>query len=347
MKEKLGMAPGTLIYTGAHTTEPVVTHVISYNTEFLYEEEHTGYSGEFIALRKDAVNWINVWGLHNQEVIAKLGSDFTIHNLALEDALNTSELPKSEEFEDHLLFTLKMFSLKNGVDHLLPEHVTLILGNNYLLSLQEKRGDVFEGVRNRIRSKNGKIRSRGNDYLLYALLDTIVDNYFLVVDAYQNQIDTFEQQILTMEEDHVLSRVNHIKRGLIRLRKYIHPLELAIQDVMKFESKFINESIFHFFVDLRNHLTHISLMLNEQRESLNSLTDLHISLISNETNKVMKVLTIIASIFIPLTFLAGIYGMNFKHMPELALPWAYPALLTLMGVLSLVMLFFFKHKKWL
>ena len=347
MKEKLGTAPGTLIYTGVHKNEPIETQFISYNGDFIAETTHSSYQREEFDLRENAVNWINVTGLHDQSVIAKLGTDFNIHLLALEDTLNTSELPKSEEFEDHLLFTLKMLSVQDGIETTEPEHVSLILGRNFLISLQEKKGDVFEGVRNRVRNKHGRIRARGNDYLLYALLDTIVDNYFLIVDAYQTKIDQLEIRILSQEDENALNSINDLKKQLIRLRKFIQPLEIAVQDIMKFESEFVDESIWHFFEDLRGHISHISLLVNEQRDSLKSLTDLHISLLSNEMNKIMKVLTIVAAIFIPLTFLAGIYGMNFEYMPELKLPWAYPTLLSLMLLTGILLIVFFKRKKWL
>lgn len=347
MKQKLGLAPGTLIYTGRHQTTTITTEFIRYNADEIDEATHDGYAKEHIILKEGSVNWINLHGLHNQEIMAQLGLDFNIHNLALEDALNTSELPKFEEFDDHLFFSLKMLGVYGEHKVPEPEHISLVLGKNYLITLQEKEGDVFEGVRNRIRLQHGRIRSRSNDYLLYALLDTIVDNYFLVLDEYQNKIDALEQRIFALEEPNALSRINAIKKELIVLRKYIQPLELAIQELMKFESRFISESISHFFHDLKSHLSQISIQLNEQREALKSLTDLHISLLSNEMNQIMKVLTIVASIFIPLTFLAGIYGMNFEYIPELSYRYGYFVLLGFMGVITLILILFMKRKKWL
>ena len=347
MKQKLGLAPGTLIYTGRHKSSPITTDFISYNTDEIDETTHEGYKTDQISLKADSVNWINLHGLYNQEIMTQLGQDFNIHNLALEDALNTDELPKFEEFDDHLFFSLKMLAVFDDKPAPIPEHISLVLGKNYLITLQEKEGDVFEGVRNRIRLKHGKIRSRGNDYLLYALLDTIVDNYFLVLDAYQNKIDSLEQRIFAMEEPNALTTINGVKKELILLRKYILPLELAVQEMMKFESRFITESISHFFHDLKSHLNQITLQLNEQRESLKSLTDLHISLLSNEMNQIMKVLTIVASIFIPLTFLAGIYGMNFEYIPELKYRYGYFVLLGIMATITFVLIYLMKRKKWL
>ncbi|MBO6794596.1 MAG: magnesium/cobalt transporter CorA [Balneolaceae bacterium] len=345
MYKKAGLAPGTLLYTGEHTDNPVVVNAIQYNPESFIEEEITNADGVYSAIRGDKVNWFNVTGLHNTEIIAKIGSQFSINNLALEDALNTSELPKTEEFEHQLFITLKM--IKTNGTKIETEHISLVLGDHYLLGLQEKPGDVFDGVRNRLRIAYGKFRSRGHDYLLYALLDAIVDNYFLVLDEFTGNIDQLEQSIFKDNDKNTLNEINELKKELIQLRKYMVPLDLAIQHITKHESEFISDEISHFFEDLKNHLNQIVTQLNDHRDALKTLTDLHISLLSNEMNQVMKVLTIVSAIFIPLTFLAGIYGMNFQHMPELQYPWAYPTLLGLMLITTLGLVAFFKHKKWL
>ena len=345
MYKKAGLAPGTLLYTGEHSDNPVVVNAIQYNPESFIEEVITNADGVYSAIRGDKVNWFNLTSLHNTDIIASIGSQFSVNNLALEDALNTSELPKSEEFEHQLFITLKMLkSVKGKVE---VEHISLILGENYLLTLQEKSDDVFDGVRNRLRIAYGKIRSRGHDYLLYALLDAIVDNYFLVLDEFTGDIDQLEQDIIEENNRDTLNEINELKKEVIQLRKYLVPLDLAVQHITKHESEFISDEISHFFEDLKNHLTQIVNQLNDLRDALKSLTDLHISLLSNEMNQVMKVLTIVSAIFIPLTFLAGIYGMNFQHMPELQYPWAYPSLLGLMLATTIGLVFFFKHKKWL
>lgn len=345
MIEKVGLAPGTLIYTGTHTTDSIKNEWIQYSTEGLVEKTFDEYSHSNFNIDPHKVNWVNLVGLHNHELIAKLGQDFNIHPLALEDALNTSELPKAEEFDDHLFVSIKMLRI-NG-DSFEEEHVSMALGQHFIISLQEKSGDVFEGVRNRIRVQHGKIRSRGNDYLLYALLDTIVDNYFLVLDALTTKIDELEQRIIEENPRNILSEVNDLKKEQIRLRKYIIPFDLAIQNLTKFESNFVSDEISHFYEDLKNHLNQIVIHLSDQRDALKSLTDLHISLLSNEMNQIMKVLTIVAAIFIPLTFLAGIYGMNFEYMPELSFKWAYPTLIGIMLTTGLGLVAFFKHKNWL
>ncbi len=345
MIEKVGLAPGTLIYTGNHTSENIRSEWIQYSTDGLVEQSFDKYERSNFDINHSKVNWLNLVGLHNHELVAKLGQDFNIHPLALEDAMNTSELPKAEEFDDHLFVAIKMLQIKD--DTFEEEHVSMILGNHFIISLQEKPGDVFEGVRNRIRVQHGKIRSRGNDYLLYALLDTIVDNYFLVLDALTTKIDELEQLIIEENPRHILSVVNDLKKEQIRLRKFIIPFDLAIQNLTKFESNFVSEEISHFYEDLKNHLNQIVIHLSDQRDALKSLTDLHISLLSNDMNQIMKVLTIVAAIFIPLTFLAGIYGMNFEYMPELSIKWAYPTLIGVMLTTGLGLVAYFKHKNWL
>lgn len=345
MYKKAGFAPGTLLYTGDHTETPVEISAIQYNPESLVEEAIANHEGVYSAIRGDKVNWFTISGLHNAEVISSIGTQFSINNLALEDALNTSELPKTEEFEHQLFITLKMIRMQDY--EIETEHLSLVLGDRYLLVLQEKPGDVFDGVRNRLRISYGKFRARGHDYLLYALLDAVVDNYFLVLDEFTTEIDQLEEKIFKNNSKDTLNDINWLKKELIQLRKYMVPLDLAIQHITKHESEFISDEISHFYEDLKNHLNQIVGQLNDHRDALKTLTDLHISLLSNEMNQVMKVLTIVAAIFIPLTFLAGIYGMNFQHMPELQYPWAYPTLLGVMLVTTIGLVAFFKHKKWL
>jgi len=345
MYKKIGLAPGTLIYTGEHSSVNIKSEWIQYYPGGIVEEQFDSYSKESIPVDPKKVNWLNLIGLHDHGLVTQLGSDFRIHPLALEDALNTSELPKAEEFDDHLFVSLKMLSVHE--ESFLEEHISFILGDHFLISLQEKQGDVFESVRNRLRVAHGKIRSRGNDYLLYALLDTIVDNYFLVLDNLTSKIDVLEQSIIEDNHTNTLSEINELKKEQIKLRKYIIPFDLAIQSITKYESKFVSDEISHFFEDLKNHLNQIVMHLSEQRDALKSLTDLHISLLSNQMNQIMKVLTIVAAIFIPLTFLAGIYGMNFEQMPELSQPWAYPTLLGIMAFVAVSLIFWMKRKKWL
>lgn len=345
--QKIGLAPGTLIYTGSFQNEPVSLEFIQYKDDTFSEQQLENYDPEKVKPNAGKVNWINLIGLHQEEMIARLGLDFNINNLALEDALNVHELPKSEEFEEQLFITLKMLYYDDAQRRVRHEHISLILGEDYVITLQEHAIDVFEGLRNRIRTPHGKIRTRGNDYLMYALLDSIVDHYFIVLSELGKKIEHLEETIIDELDKDVLNKINALKKELIGLKKFILPLELAIQQITKYESRLVSESISHFYEDLKNHLAQISHMMNEQRDTLTTLMDLHISLLSNEMNQIMKVLTIVAAIFIPLTFLAGIYGMNFEYMPELSYRWGYPVLLGVMGILTVLLIVYLKKKRWL
>lgn len=219
MYKKAGLAPGTLLYTGDHTDVPVSLEATQYNPQTLIEEPISSHEAVYSAIRGDMVNWFNVSGLHDSDIISSIGTQFSINNLALEDALNTSELPKTEEFEHQLFITLKMIRLQD--DEIETEHMSLVLGDRYLLVLQEKPGDVFDGVRNRLRISYGKFRSRGHDYLLYALLDAVVDNYFLVLDEFTTEIDQLEEKIFKNNSKDTLNDINWLKKELIQLRKYM------------------------------------------------------------------------------------------------------------------------------
>ncbi len=346
-KSKIGLAPGALVYTGHRSAKTLI------QTDFIQFDDHdaeirrntNGISD--IEIQKGKTNWLNINGIHDVDLVTEIGQRFGIHNLILEDVLNPDQLPKSQELDDHLYVTLKMLSLNPETNKVSREHVSLLLGMEYLISFQEEAGDVFEGVRKRISMPGARIRSRRNDYLLYALMDAIVDHYFLVTEAFGLRVEELEEQILSQEQDHVISKVTAMKKELYKLKKFIYPLELVVLELMKSESPLISDNIEHFLMDLMDHVKQAKVQLEDQREMLTSLVDLHISLVSNEMNAIMKTLTIVAAIFIPLTFLAGIYGMNFEYMPELSWKWAYPTLISSMFVLGVGLWIYMKRMKWL
>jgi magnesium transporter len=346
-KSKIGLAPGALVYTGSKTSDiPIQTDYIQFDDNQAEIRRNT--SGiEDIEIAKGKTNWFNINGIHDVELVTRIGQQFGIHNLILEDVLNPEQLPKCEELDEHLYVTLKMLSMNPETHKVNREHVSLLLGKNYIISFQEQAGDVFEGVRKRISLTGAKIRSRRNDYLMYALMDAIVDHYFLVTEAFGNRVEELEEQILSQEQDHVIAKVTAMKKELSRLKKFIHPLEQVVLELQKSESPLIADNIEHFFTDLLDHIRQAKVQLEDQREMLTSLVDLHISLVSNEMNAIMKTLTIVAAIFIPLTFLAGIYGMNFEYMPELSWKWAYPTLISSMFVLGVGLWIYMKRMKWL
>lgn len=346
-KKNIGVAPGTLVYTGKETD------VRSKITLFQYNQ----LSGDEIDVKSDdqlddlvnekTNNWINVVSLNQESVIENVGNSFTVNRLLLEDVLNVNQLPKFEDFGEHIFVTLKMIRRVDTSGTIEDEHISFILGNHFLLSFQEKEGDVFEPVRQRLKVQTGKIRSRGIDYLLYALLDAIIDNYLLVTKSLEEHIENLEIEVFENDSDQVPKKIIALRNELNALRKHIQPTTILTQQLLKTESRLISEENAFFLADLNDHSNRAATRINEQKEVLASYMDLHLSLQGQRMNEIMKVLTIVAAIFIPLTFLAGIYGMNFNNMPELQYPLGYPILLGIMFTIGIALLVYFKRKKWL
>ncbi len=343
----LGLAPGSLVYTGKQKNVATTISLTSFAGEFLEEIKEIEVSDIKALLKPNHANWINIVGLSEVEKITQIGQLFEINNLLLEDALNVNQLPKTEELGDHLFVTLKMLSITDEPNTYQDEHISLILGDGYFISFQEKEGDVFDSVRNRIRNKYGKIRNRGNDYLLYALLDAIVDNYLLITKQFEEKLEALEIEVFSNTSDNISKRIIDLRKQLNRLGKFIKPTTSVTQNLLRSETELMFEEIDPFLSDLNDHSKRASDRITEQKEAISSYMELHLSLQGQRMNEIMKVLTIVAAIFIPLTFLAGIYGMNFSYMPELQYQWSYPILLSTMLILGIGLVFYFKKKNWL
>jgi magnesium transporter len=286
-------------------------------------------------------------GLHEVQIIGKIGRHFGIHPLVLEDIVNTGQRPKAEDFDDYLFFVLKMLSYDESSGRVFAEQVSLILGPRYLITFQEKEGDVFAFVRERIRKAKGRIRKCGCDYLAYALVDAIVDHYFIVLEKIGEKIELLEEALLEDPNSQTLEAIHHLKRELIFFNKQTRPLRDVFNFLIKDESPLVQENTRPFLRDIHDHMVQVIDTTESFRDMLSSLMDLYLSTVSHKMNEVMKVLTIMATIFIPLTFIAGIYGMNFKFMPELEWKWSYPVLWGVLIVVFVLMIFWFKRKKWL
>jgi len=346
LSEKVGQPPGTLTYTGEKTQEEHPVNLIKYN-----EKESTSFDSEntdeiFSQIETGKVNWININSLYDVSIIEQLGVQFDLHNLVLEDVLNTEHLPKVEDFDDYIFFTLKMLFVDSEDKHIEHEHLSFIIGKNYLLSFQERKGDIFNLVRERIFEGKGKARIRKSDYLFYLLIDKIVDNYFVVIENVREKIENIEDELINNPSGNLISEIHEQKRQLVFIQKSIFPLREALNRLIKEESKLIHKATLTYLNDVYDHVLHLIEVYNSSREMTMSLIDFNMSNMNTNMNNVMKTLTVVASIFIPLTFLAGIYGMNFEYMPELKLKWAYPALLITMAVIGLSMFFYMKRKKW-
>jgi magnesium transporter len=322
----------------------VILELISYNATQHEKFDQNSVDELLPKLKSERVNWINLDGLSNSSIIEKLQAHFCFHALVIEDILN-DQRPKAEEYEDYLYFTLKMLYSIEG-DKIEYEQISFILGSNYLISFQEKAGDLFDPFRERIRLDQGKVRKKQADYLLYRLIDIIVDNYYVVLDNIGDQIEEIEESIHSESTEHAFKKIQAIKKELIFLRKAVYPLREALSKVVKGETSFVQEENLRYFSDVYDHTVHLIDSLDTYKDLTSSLLDIHINTMNTKMNEVMKLLTIITTIFIPLSFIAGIYGMNFDVMPELRWRYGYPSVLIAMGVVVIGMLLFFKRRKW-
>ena len=295
-------------------------------------------------INPNQISWINVDGFYDLSIIEKLQARFNLHTLLIEDVLD-DQRPKSEEYDDYFFLTMKMLYSINEVQ-IEYEQISFVLGNNYLISFQQKEGDLFDGFRDRIRLDQGRVRKKKADYLLYRLIDIIVDNYYTILDSIGDQIDEIEESLLNDHSDVTFQRIQKLKKELIYLRRAVYPLRDTLSAVVKDRSDFIEEENLRYFDDVYDHIVHLMDSLDTYKDLTSSLMDVHINTLNNQLNKVIKVLTIISTIFIPLTFIVGVYGMNFKHMPELDWPAGYPLVWLIMLVLTIGMLGYFRYKKW-
>jgi magnesium transporter len=345
--KKAGMSPGIVVHVGEQKIETARITLMSYDPARLEEKELTRIEESFAYRDTPPVSWINIDGLHEVELIEKIGTHFNIHPLTQEDIVNTGQRPKVENFEDYIYIVIKMLKFDETTGHITSEQVSLILGSHYLLSFQETEGDVFNSVRERIRKGRLHIRRSGTDYLAYALIDAVVDHYFLMLEKMGEKIEHFEEQLPLQPTPEILQAIYDLKRELVYFRKQVWPIRDVLNTWQKAESSIIEEANKVFIRDVYDHTIQVIDTIDSFRDIITGVMDLYLSTVSNKMNEVMKVLTIMATIFIPLTFIAGIYGMNFKYMPELEWKWSYPVLWIVLIAIFLGMMFYFKRKKWL
>jgi len=344
---KAGLPPGTLVHIGEQKAEEVKITAIDYDEARFQEREIETVEECFLFKDKPTVTWINVDGIHEVEVLELLGECFGLHPLVLEDILNTDQRPKMEDFSDYIFIVLKTFSYNDQRDELEAEQISLILGPSFVLSFQERTGDVFDPIRERIRNGKGRIRRMGADYLAYCLLDSIVDHYFVVLEQVGEEVEFLEEELVTNPTPETLQTIHNLKRDMIFLRKSVWPLREVIGALERGELSLIRESTGIYLRDVYDHTIQVVDTIETFRDMISGMLDIYLSSVSNRMNEVMKVLTIIATIFIPLTLIAGIYGMNFQYMPELGWRWGYPVVWLVMLVIGVLMLVYFRRKKWL
>jgi len=344
---KIGTPPGTFVHVGEKKMEKVLITIMDYN-EKSYEFKDVEKVEEIFPYKDNPnVTWINIYGLHDTTILEKIGDHFGIHQLVLEDVANTTHRPKIEIYDDFLFIVLKMIWYNENDQELQAEQISLIFGKNFVLCFQERKGDIFNSIRERIKIPNARLRKYGADFLTYRIMDIIVDNYFLVLEKLGDEIEILDEEVLNYPERDTIQKIYELKRNLIFLRKSIWPLREVVSNITREESTLFKKATSPFLRDLYDHVIQAIDTIETYRDLVSGLLDMYMTNISNKMNEVMKVLTIIATIFIPLTFLAGIYGMNFDYMPELHWPYSYPILLLGMIAVFSGMIIFFKRKKWL
>jgi magnesium transporter len=324
--------------------QPAILELISYSPDQYFYYKDQGVDDLLKHLNPTFVNWINIDGLHDAQIFEKLGKAFSLHNLLLED-LSTETQPKAEAYDQYLFFTLKMLHgiKSHQIDY---EQISFVLGANYLLSFQEKEGDFFDGFRERIRHDQGRVRKMKSDYLLYRLIDIIIDQYYSVLENIGARIEHIEDDIVRKAGNAHFKDIQGIKKELIYLRKALYPLRDAISSLRNGESNYISQPNLRYYSDLYDHVTQLISSLDTFRDLTTSLMDMHMNQMNNSMNEVMKVLAVISTIFMPLSFIVGFYGMNFENMPEFKWAYGHTYIVLLSCTTALAMVFYFRHKKW-
>ncbi|HSE83517.1 MAG TPA: magnesium/cobalt transporter CorA [Thermodesulfobacteriota bacterium] len=345
--EKAGLPPGTLIHIGEKKIDETRIRVMDYDEQHFEEKEAETVEECFAYKDKSTVTWINIDGLHDVSTVEKIGNHFGLHPLLLEDILNTGQRPKIEDYGGYIFIVLKMLYYDEEENMIMAEQMSFVLLRGVVISFQEREGDVFEPLRERIRQSKGRIRRAGADYLFYSLIDAIVDNYFIILEKFGEIIEDLEEELVSNPTQKTLYLIHVLRREMLFLRKAIWPLREVIVGCERAESSLIQESMVTYFRDIYDHVIQVIDTAETFREMISGMLDTYLSSNSNRMNEVMKVLTMMATIFIPLTFIAGIYGMNFDYMPELNKKWGYPLVLLLMLIVAIGLVVYFKKKKWI
>lgn len=344
---KQGLAPGTPVFVGQQRTHETTLDIIDYSEDHVVEREDVEIDECVRLLHQPGVTWINVNGIHETRLVETLGERFGLHPLTIEDIVNTTQRPKMEEFDDYIFVVVRMLYYSKEREEIANEQVSLIVAPEFVISFQERSEDVFESVRARIRNNKGRLRKMKADYLAYALMDCVVDGYFLILEQLGEQIETLEDEIVESPAQDTMQRIHFMKREVLHVRKSVWPLREEIAAILRTESPIIQESTYAYLRDVHDHTIRVIDTVETYRDMLMGMHDTYLTVVSNRMNEVMKLLTIIATIFIPLTFVVGVYGMNFDYMPELDWRYGYFAVLAAMAMIALAMLVYFRRKNWL
>lgn len=345
-RSKIGSAPGTLVHVGERHSKNVKITLIKYNKDSFNKIIYDDIEKCLAAINESDVNWINIDGLHDIDVIEKIGGNFNLHPLILEDILNTTQHPKIDIDDNYIYVVIKMLYYDKNVKEIKSEQISLVILQNYILSFQEFEGDVFNDLRRRLEQNKSNIRSRGTDYLAYSLIDCTVDSYFDIIESIGDSIDIAEDILMANPSNEILNDIYKLKREMIFLRNSVWPLREVLGKLVKSDYGLIQDQTIMYLRDVYDHTIQIMDIIETYRDILSGMLDTYLSSISNKTNEVMKILTVFSTIFIPLSFLTGIYGMNFEHMPELGFKYGYLIFWGITITCILLMINYFRRKKW-
>ncbi len=341
-----GLPPGTLVYIGKKQSETITIDFIDYTNTKLTEKKVSTIEECFPFNNKHTVTWVNINGIHDKHTIRSLGKHFELHPLVLEDVLNTNQRAKFEDFEKYIFLVLKVLHYDEKKKEVHTEQVSLILGKNYVISLEEHGSTNFLAIKQRIQASRGRVRKLGSDYLFYVLIDNIIDNYTTTLEKIGDEIEATEERLIDAPSTEVLDHIRNIKHELILLRRAIGPLKEVFRSLIRSESTLIKHSTAPYLRDVHDHAIQVIDTIDTFRDMVSGMLDVHLSVSSNKMNEVMKVLTTIATIFIPLTFIVGVYGMNFDYFPELQWKYSYPILWIFMIAIGILMFVYFKKREW-
>ena len=344
-KKKVGLSPGSLVFTGEQKLDETSINILSYDNASCEEIQLT--KDVYKQIRDDRTTWFDIRGVHDVNVIEDVGKAFDIHPLVLEDIADTHQRPKFEEYDQGFFISLRAFRFNRETQSIIQEQISLYTKHNLVVSFQEDKHDVFKAVRDRLLQGGGRIRKNGSDYLCYALMDNVIDYYFQILDSVEDTIDVLEMEITTRPTNVTKSKIHSLRLELLTLRRGVSPLREVVSRFMKSEHDIIQQNTSLFIRDLYDHTVQSMELVEAYRDTLSGMQDLYLSEISFKMNAVMQTLTIVSTIFIPLTFLAGIYGMNFDNIPELHSKNGYFILLAIMGIITTILLLLFKRKNWL
>ncbi len=346
-QKKVGLPPGSLVFTGDKSDVAPSITLISYTHDNIQEKHEKNLEDCLSARIENGVTWLNVDGLQNVDLIKQIGKTYDLHPLVLEDILNPVQRAKIETFDKYIFIVMKLMLWQEDKNNFTVQQISLILGNDFVLTFQEKRCELFATIQNALRSSQGRIREQRADYLTYILMDTIVDHYFIILEKLGDQIENVEQMIITDPTKKNIHSLYRLKRKIFTFRKTAWPVREIINHLLQTKFSFISDFVLPYFRDVYDHIMQIVDTVETFRDMLGSMLDVYLSSLTNRINEVMKVLTIIATLFIPLTFVASIYGMNFKYMPELQWKCGYFIVLGVMVLMVIGMLIYFRRKKWI